>query len=236
MLEQIKLNLYYFFKTSWLTIVTFWAIYLGFIGLMAVIALSNKGGNITIIGFNVFPSLIFSFIFGIFFLKDTFPHVIKLGVDRYSYVLSLFSYIVLFTIIMTTISQISLFIIDKLITLFSLNNFQFTGIEMIGIDNIGTIDIILYEAFLYVFFFSFSLLLGSIFFRFGIKIGMTTLAIFPLLTAVQPLMEFIFELLEYVAIGHENYNEFAFLAPYAGIGILIWLIISKASVIDKTAK
>lgn len=236
MLEQIKLNLYFFHKISWFSMLMFWSIYLGFVAFMSVLALSFQNSDITFMGVNAVPSLIFTFIFGLLFLKDSFPHVIKLGVNRNSYVISLFIFILVFTVVMVTVSQLSLFAINKWIELFSIDNFQFSGVEIAGLDHIGKVDLILFEAFLYLLAFGLALLLGSIFFRFGMGMGFTFLAIIPLSLTIQPVMTRLFDLLKYLAIGHEKYNEFAFLIPYAIIAILIWLIIKNASIIDKTAK
>lgn len=236
MLEQIKLNLYFFHKVSWVSILIFWSIYLGSVAFMAVLALSFQNSDITFMGVNAMPSLIFTFIFGLLFLKDSFPHVIKLGVNRNSYVISLFIFILLFTAVMVTVSQLSLFVINKVIELLSIDNFNFSGMEIAGLDHIGKMDLILFEAFLYLFAFGFSLLLGCIFFRFGLGLGFAFLAIIPLSLTIQPIMTRLFDLLKYLAIGHEKYNEFAFFIPYAIIAFFIWLIIKNASIVDKTAK
>ncbi|MDX8044498.1 hypothetical protein SH601_00735 [Gracilibacillus sp. S3-1-1] len=231
MLEQTKLHLYYYWKTSWTTILTFWGIYIFFIALMFIAAFYGSNGSIMMTGVNIAPGLIFSLFFGIFSFKDTFPYVIELGLDRYSFILSSFISIILYTVAMTSISQIVLHTVDYLINLFSLENFEFSGLEIATTDATSTSSIVLYEGLLYLLFFSFSILLGSVFFRFGLKIGFTVIAIFPIMMIIQPIAHKVLDALKYIAIGHELYTPFAFFVPYGVIAILLYVIVYNASAV-----
>ncbi|WP_058306548.1 hypothetical protein [Gracilibacillus massiliensis] len=232
MLEQIKLNLYFFWKTSWMTLLIFWLIYASFILFMLIITISFDGG-IEMIGVNTFPSMIFFIIFGIYFFRETFSNVIKFGITRMSYYVSLMIYIVLFSILMTTISQLFIQLIDLLIEIFNISNFTFTGIDLNMIENVSQWEFILYEVLIYILLFLFSLLLASIFYRFGLKIGFLTLLVFPLSFVFRDVAEIIFDALGYLLIGSEKYQAFYFLIPYLVLALILLLLTKRLSVVDQ---
>ncbi|WP_163538034.1 hypothetical protein [Gracilibacillus sp. YIM 98692] len=236
MFHQVKLNLYYFFKTSWMTILSFWFIFLASVLVLLIMTVS-LGGEMEFSGFNTFPSLIFTMIYGSIFFRETFPHVIKFGLSRLSYTISLVIYLFLFAIVMIILSQLVIQFIGLIIDLFAIENFQFIGINQMsnGLTNIGEWDLIIYEAMLYFLVFGISLLISSVFFRFGFKLGAVLFIPVIALFFFQSIAENIFKGLSYLGIGHANYTVYAFIVPLAMIAILLWLLTKNASVIDKVS-
>ncbi|UOQ48477.1 hypothetical protein MUN88_21000 [Gracilibacillus caseinilyticus] len=234
MLKKLNLNFYYFWKTSWTTISIFWCIYFSFICLTLILAISFNNSSISMSGINVVPAVIFCLIFGLNFFKDSFPHLIKLGLDRYSFLLSIFIYMIAFAVVMTVISQVSSWIIKALTTVFQLDNFSYISMVDLMQNGFNQWEIFLYEFFLYLLFFGLAILIGSIFFRFGQKIGFTLLAILPALFIIKPVgLQFV-KIINYIAVDNPQYHIPSLLSLSVIIGLFLWLTVSKASVIDKT--
>ncbi len=179
--------------------------------------------------------MIFCVIYGVYFFRETFPHVVKFGITRNSYFVSLFIYVLLFSIIMTTISQLFIKMIDSIIEIFNIENFTFRGIDLGMVDHIEQWELILYEGLIYILLFLLTILMASIFFRFGLKIGFTCLLIFPFLFVSKDIAMKVFDTLEYVFIGSENYQPFYFLIPYLALALLLYLITKKLSVVDQVS-
>ncbi|UOQ85016.1 hypothetical protein [Gracilibacillus salinarum] len=233
MLNKLNLNFYYFWKTSWTTISIFWCIYFGFICLTLIMAVSLSS-SITMSGINVVPATIFCLIYGLNFFKDSFPHIIKLGLDRYSFLLSILIYMIAFALAMTVISQLSSWIINGLTTVFQLENFSYISMTDLLMNGFNKGEIFLYEFFLYLLFFGLAILIGSIFFRFGQKVGFILLAIIPALMIIKPVGVQLITFIHFIAVDNPQYRFPSLIVLFVIIGLFLWLTVSKASVIDKT--
>ncbi len=235
MIEQVKLNLYYFYKASWKTIAIFWSIYLGFVFALMLLTIAFQA-EISFMGVSTLPSFIFTMIYGLIFFKETFPQAIKFGVNRQSYFISIWFYFIFFTIVMTIIGQVLLSVVNLITNIFSIDNFKFVGFNYQTVTNTMDANLILYEGLLYIFIFLLTMLIGAVYFRYGMKIGTVIVITIPLMLIVfREIAAEMLELLTYLVFAHENYTIFAFLVPYIIFSTLIYLAIRKASVIDQVS-
>ncbi|MFC4401882.1 hypothetical protein [Gracilibacillus xinjiangensis] len=229
----MKFNLYYLLKSSWATVLIFWGIYTGFIAFMFLLAISFQSSSIEIIGFNTLPSLIFTAVFASLFFKETFPSIIKYGTTRFSYLVSMIVYIVLYATVMTIISNILIMFINWFSDFFKITNFQFYGLDTSFEGTVSKSDIFVYEGLLYILIFLFWLIISSLFFRYGYKISAIFIVIIGIPFFIRSYAEEIIDLLRYLIITEEQYTALAFLIPYSILAIGIWLIIRNASIVDK---
>lgn len=234
MLAEIKHNLFYFYKLSIRTVLTFWVIYLGFVLLFMLLTIFT-GGEIEFLGVNSMPVFIFMGIYGFLFLKESFPRVIRLGVTRKSYVFSALLFSVLLSIVMTILSNLSLVSINLISETLQIDGFVFAGMaQSLELDNIiiSTISLLVYEGLLYLLIFLSFTLVAAVLFRFGLKLGGLLLIIIPASLFIKPVAKLAQDLIVYIAIFHENYFAPAFIAPYLVISLLFLLTVRKSSVVD----
>ena len=233
MLKQIQLNLFYFYKTSIKSILSFWLIYIGVIALLLVIT-TFAGGSMEFVGFNIIPSFIFTIIFSIFFFKDTFPFVIKYGTNRHSYLLSFVLYTLLFAIGMTLLSQITTNLISWVIDLFEIDNFRFFGFHEGFVIPVTILEAAVFEALLYGSLFFLFNCITVIFFRFGYLLGAISIIPFVAMFFFPDILEKIVDIGKLFALGHDNYHVGAYFILYAIFSLIIWLLTRNASILDRT--
>ena len=233
MLKQIQLNLFYFYKTSIKSIIYFWLVYIGVIGLLLIIT-TLSSGEMEFIGFNVIPSFIFTIIFSIFFFKDTFPFVIKYGTNRHSYLISFVLFTIIFAIMMTVLSLITTNLIGFITNFLEVDNFRFIGFHEGFVMPVSIFEVAVFEALLYgTLFFIFNSI-TVLFFRFGYLIGSICLTPFIGLFFFTSVTEKVIEIGKLFALGHDSYHIGAYFLLYAVFSVIIWLLIRNVSVLDQT--
>lgn len=233
MLKQVRLNLFYLYKTSIRSILLFWSIYLFFIG--ALLALTTIiGGGIQFIGVNVIPSFIFTIIFSIFFFKDTFPFLIKYGTNRHSYLISLVIFTLLYAVGMTILSHLVTNIIAQVVKLFQIENFIFLGMDESFEIPVTIMEVFIFEALLYALLFLLCSCITVVFFRFGYLLGAICIAPFIAMFFFPEVVEKLVGLGKLLALGYEEYHIGVYFILYAIFSLIIWLLIRNASILDQT--
>ncbi|MFC4388703.1 hypothetical protein ACFOZ1_12960 [Gracilibacillus marinus] len=232
MFTQIKFNLYYFLKYSYKTVLTFWLIFLGFLLFFLCITTLFQSFEIEFVGVNTLPSLIFTAIFAVLFFKETFPAIIKFGSSRTSYLFAYVLYLILFTITMSIISNVFLFAMGYIIDFFHIDNFSYYGINIMD-HQIATSQLILYESFLYMFFFLVFNIVAALLYKFGYKVSIVFLIIVSFPIFVRSFADELFHFFAQFIITEKEYSQFSFFILYIILIGILWLIVRNQSIIDK---
>lgn len=232
MISEIKKSLYYLYKLSFRTVLIFWLVYLGIMGLFMILAVT-AGGGIEFFGVNSLPSLIFMCIHGVIFFKDGFPFVIKYGVSRQGFLSTLFVFSIILSSIMTGLSYLFVRLINWIVELFSIENFDFVALDMGEYVTLTDHNPIFFEWLLHLSLFILFMFVASVLYRFGLKIGGLLLIIFPISMFIRPIAEKVLDLLTYFALFHDNYTPLSFLILIVGLSLLLWFSVKKASVVDQ---
>lgn len=128
MLNELKANFYFLYKDSGRSILYFWSIYIGFI--TAFLIITSITDNVTLMLSMALPAAIYTLIFGILFVKESFPYMIKYGSTRQGYFIAIAIFSAVFSLIMVTVNQIVSFLMNKII-----NYFQLTNVELQVFDD-----------------------------------------------------------------------------------------------------
>lgn len=232
MRTQIKNTLYYFYKYSKKPVTLFWSIYLIILMLFFILT-STPEGFIVFEGVASFPSLIFMIFFPIFMFKSVYPHVIKLGITRKAFSISISIYALALSILMTTLDYAYLKIVNFIIDTLEIENFVFTGLASgeLPAQSYGNPLINLWLLSLTAFLLF--TLIGAIFYRFGMTWGIIIIMIFPLSLFFRPIGEKIIDVARYLFIFDESYTPLSFLILIAMLTLGIWLVVRRSSIIDQ---
>ncbi|PKR77169.1 hypothetical protein CEY16_10530 [Halalkalibacillus sediminis] len=234
MFHNVKANLYFMAKDTLNSIVIFWSIYLLFIA--AFLLLASYTPNSTIMMTTVLPAVIFTVIFGIMLVKETFPYIIKLGSTRHTYFVSVLVYIILFAIVMTIISQTTTWGIMQLQQGLGVGNFEIFTFNGELEESLPLLSTLGYEMMIYSLILSSSLLIGMIFFRFGFLIGGLIFAVAIAMLFIEPILLNVGEFVINMNIFGPNYQP-EYLAYVIGVTLILsWMIIRNASIVDQISK
>lgn len=228
MITEIKHSLYFFYKLSSRPILSFWLIYLGIITLLGVLAWTAPG-SVEFQGANTLPSIIFCGIYAFTFYKTSFSFVIKHGITRNGFIVSLLIFSVLLSVTMTTISNIFFHVINWTVNTLSIEDFNFAALDFSEFSISGA-QIILFEGLVHLFVFLLFSLSAAILYRFGLKLGACILIILPASMFIRTVAEKAGDLATYLLLIHDNYMALNFLVPYSLIGVLMWYTARRTSV------
>ncbi|MFA9458701.1 hypothetical protein ACERJO_18305 [Halalkalibacter sp. AB-rgal2] len=235
MYRDIRANTYFLYNDFRFSLVVFWSIFTASVLLLFALSLSFSLETTIIIS----PSMAIFFFCGFsgyLTVKDSFPFMIKMGSTRSSFVVSVMLFNLILSLFMATVSLIMTEVISLFNRLTQNDHFQlYTTIQLTTLNETWIYTLLL-DFFVCFFLLTAFLLIGSLFYRFGLIGGGSVLAIVLIINLIANirhwLMGLFLEFQEYM-ITINFVNSFLLLVT---VMITIWIILQKAPTTSKPTR
>lgn len=235
MVNQIKKTLQYYCQYSKKTIIIFWLSYFSFLVLSLFLSLYDSV-VFEFYGITSIISMIFIVFYSILTFKNTFPFVIKLGVNRKAFILSTYIFGIILSTLLVAVNYIYLYLFNSLVDLLSIDSYIFIGMNMPEYTEAIFGNVYLFDWLLHISLFLFFTFIGAFFYRFGIIYGTALISIAPLSMFIRSVGIKIVETLSYFSIFQEDYTAFSYLILSVVCIALNWFVVQRASILDQITK
>lgn len=213
------------------SILVFWSIFLASIIPLLILSFSIDGRMIISSSMAV---AIFCAVSGFVITKETFPFSIRMGSTRHEYVLSALIFSVLLAVFMSVLNlavvQISVWITD----LAGWDNISFIIVADFLTSNVTWYTQFGFDFMICLLVFMLGFFLSSVFHRFGMIGGLTTLTLFFMVMFVSTIRSEVIDLLIVTERTAESLNvslnNMGILGIIIVLAVLIWIVLKNASI------